>query len=124
MTNVVFWTQSDLYLSNQDASKLLLSGQQLEFQGQQLQMMEESEHLAKVKAAASTKATASTAAPSFVPRAAAKPKARLGLGSGKPKAASAASASSNPTFVPSAASGHGGPSKSQDAFRAMLGGGK
>ncbi|KAG8973011.1 Splicing factor [Tulasnella sp. 425] len=119
-----------------NAAKLLLETVDLTFQGAKLELTEESQAETPSTGATSSKAPArpGNARPSapaaFVPRAAAvpKPKARLGIGAAKANAAKPsphqASASGTQTSSATATAGSSTGGKNQDAFRAMLGGGK
>ncbi|KAG8892258.1 hypothetical protein FRC01_014261, partial [Tulasnella sp. 417] len=117
------------------AAKLLLETDGLTFQGVNLEFKEESQVKPSGTGAASGKpppraaGTRPSAPAAFVPRAAAvpKPKARLGLGASKTGAAEpppqqASNAGMQSLGEASAGSSSGG--KTQDAFRAMLSGGK
>lgn len=119
-----------------NAAKLLLGTVDLTFQGAKLELTEESQVETPSTGASSSKAPArpANARPSapaaFVPRAAAvpKPKARLGIGAAKANAAKPsphqASTSGTQTSSATGTAGSSTGGKNQDAFRAMLSGGK
>ncbi|KAG8892210.1 hypothetical protein FRC01_014290, partial [Tulasnella sp. 417] len=117
------------------AAKLLLETDGLTFQGVKLEFKEESQVKPSGTGAASGKphprgaGTRPSAPAAFVPRAAAvpKPKARLGLGAvrtsvTKPPPQQTGNSGMQSRGETSAGSSSGG--KTQDAFRAMLSGGK
>ncbi|KAG9040601.1 Splicing factor [Tulasnella sp. UAMH 9824] len=117
------------------AAKLLLETNGVTFQGVKLELMEESQVKPSGAGPAASKAPAratgarQTAPAAFVPRAAAvpKPKARLGIGAAKTSAAKpppqqASSSGTQSQGEATVGSSSGG--KTQDAFRAMLSGGK
>ncbi|KAG8925497.1 Splicing factor [Tulasnella sp. 408] len=129
-------TQKELEeLFGESAAKLLLETNGVPFQGVKLELVEESQVKPPGAGPAASKAPAratgsrSAAPAAFVPRAAAvpKPKARLGIGAAKANAAKpppqqASSSGAQSQGEATAGSSSGG--KTQDAFRAMLSGGK
>ncbi|KAG8906149.1 Splicing factor [Tulasnella sp. 403] len=122
------WEATVEFDSITHAAKLLLGTDQLVFQGSALELTEEPEGSKPPRGHPS--ASTSLAKAAFVPRAATRPKARLGLGSKYPiqpaPATQRESDATNSTqeLGQAATSGDRAGSKNQDTFRAMLTGGK